>query len=667
MSENDDLTPGDDWLPDIDPSKVYTKDKGPFKSQSKHQTQKIGKPAPTAMRAPVPPAPSVSKPSSSRGAIVGDLLDHPDHVLEDLPDLTPWQEEVERRVAMDVHSGVLWGPRYIKDRTVGREPNKDTFLQEVRLFAASCFLQHNGRFIDVERPDIELTINEVFRALSQKIFARFPDHAGKGWLPEKAIKEIMEGVVDGLNADPRYAFGLFSGKRYMLPGNPSPRLYRDGYWDINLWKEPKYRQIEPTPAFEGKPLGAFGDVLEFAITDPQDRQVLLDWITWSLNNEAAKPSWAVFLFSEEKGTGKSTILEFVRALFGEENCSAQNGIEGVTGRFPEDILNKKIITLEEVKLTSFSSSGNTLKEYITGISVSVERKNRNERVRLPLRAGFLLTSNHRPSWLEGGERRYYIIDVTHDGCAFGPKQADFVDLVTKFKAQINDPAQLNRLYLELRSRELSSAFNPHVLRQQNQIMRDMTVEDVNETDAVLEDLFDQHGIELIPSSEQYLLVRHLRLKNEQDLQSRLRRLGFSPERRRIDKSQVRVWMKKDALVENGRLYSPTLTAQFEARGELTEATQRGFVWWPLTTLAKHWDRLARTVLGAVDKGGAKAELARWSQNVGSDESEENGKVGPFNSSTSIYAHGGGEGPYHSPFLADGSELVLVDELKDVEF
>lgn len=661
MSDNDkQSTSTDDWMPDLDPSKIYTKDQGPFKSQTKHQTQTIGTSAPTAIRATK--LTKSSKTQASKTADEGPEFEDDFFKREkvDLPELTPWQETVAHRAMMDVYSGVFWGPKYIQDQPSAKEPTKDAFLQEVRLFAASCFLQHNSRFIDVERPDIELSINEVFRALSQRIFARFPDHAGKGWLSEKAIKEIMEGVVDGLNADPRYAFGLFSGKRYMLPGNPSPRLYRDGYWDINLWREPKYRRVAPSPRNSERPLGAFAEFLELAITDQQDREVLLDWLTWSLKNEASKPSWALFLFSEEKGTGKSTILEFVRRLFGEENCSAENGIDGVTGRFPEDILNKKIVTLEEVKLTSFSSAGNTLKEYITGSFVSVERKNRNERVRLPLRAGFLLTSNHRPSWLEGGERRYYIIDVTHEGCAFGPKQPEFVQTVTKFLEQIYNPATLHRLYLELCSRKLSPQFNAYVLRQQNQIMKDMTVEAINETDAVLEDLFDQYGVELIPSSEQYLLVRHLRLKGEQDLHSRLRRLGFAPLKRRIEGMQVRLWTRKDAVIENGRVYCPRLTELLQATGEMPEGVERGFVWWPITTLAKRWDSLATNVLGGSDGSSGKSEMKRWSQTVGRDEDLQNGHTGPYQDSSSMYSYWGGKGPHHSPLTAGETDTDLGD-------
>ena len=565
------------------------------------------------------------------------------------PDPTPWQETVFERLAEDDLSGILWGDAVLAKDMPERTKTKDELLREVRLFAAGCFLQKNGKFIDVARPEIELSIHEVFRRLSQQIYRKFPQEVGTSLLSEKAIREIMEGVVDGLNADPRYAFGLFSGRRYLLPGNASPRLYINGYWDLNLWRRPSYRSVTPAPRDDENPLGAFGDFLNFAITDPQDRQVLLDWLAWSLQNEASKPSWAVFLFSEAKGTGKSTILEFARALFGEQNCSAQNGIDAIAGRFSEDILNKKLVTLEEVKLTSFSSAGNTLKEYITGTTTSIERKHQNDRVDLSLRACFLLTSNHKPTWLEGGERRYYIINVTHDGRSRGPEQLKFAKLVAAFKAQMRDPAQLNYLYLELIARELSKTFNPHVLRAQNALMQELVAEEVNETDAVLEDLFATYKIEMIPSERQYLLVRHLRLKGDQDLQSRLRRLGYEPTKRRFEGGQSRFWVRKNSRIENGRLYSPHLSAC------LPQAVEMGYVWWPLGYLYTAWLRLETVVLNP------KIEQQPYSAIAQIDPKEI--LLDPFCTVSKLSEHTGPFPDSISQKPYTGAEVSLTEDLK----
>lgn len=607
-------------------------------------------------KAPVKTRVKMSPPK--RFAVPADL-EQPGH---DFPSMTPWQEFVFARHEADVMAGISLESPLADDPVVKSEWDQKSFLREVRYYAASCFLQENSRFIDVNRPDITLSAYEVFRALSQKIYARFPEEAGTEVLSTKAIKEIMEGVVDGINADPRLAFGLFSGRRYMLPGNRSPRVFRNGYWDINTWKYPQYRDVEPAACDLEKPLGAFQDFLDFAVPDPVDQSVLLDWITWSLQHEASKPTWALFLFSEEKGTGKSTILQLLRSLFGEENASAQNGLDGLTGRFPEDILNKKIITLEEVKLTSFSSAGNTLKEYITGSIASVERKHRNDRVQLPLCACIALTSNHRPTWLEGGERRYYIVELSHEGHSQGSKSEEFSKIVAAFLAQMKRPEYLNRLYIELKSRVVSPEFNPNALRQQNGIMRELIADDVNETDAVLEDLLSIYRVQLIPSEEQHLLVKHLRLKSEQDLRSRLKRLGFAPDKRWLGDAQRRIWVPRDAPIENGRMFAPKLSEN------LRMAVEMGYVWWPLSTVELGWRRLVALHLktektkrpySAVDQD---AENDLISDPYG-DQKQLDEETGPYQDSAVNKPYTGGE----NSLLADLSWLFPTKQIEDLPF
>ena len=95
-----------------------------------------------------------------------------------------------------------------------------------------------------------------------------------------------------------------------------------------------------------------------------------------------------------------------------------NGIKKLTHRFSADILEKKFILAEEVHISSHSKEGNALKDLITNTTVSVEPKYQPV-VSIPQRSCFLFTTNHKPLWLEGGERRYFIIDMDHEGRAQG--------------------------------------------------------------------------------------------------------------------------------------------------------------------------------------------------------------------------------------------------------
>jgi phage/plasmid-associated DNA primase len=81
-----------------------------------------------------------------------------------------------------------------------------------------------------------------------------------------------------------------------------------------------------------------------------ERIRFLDWLAWSLQNEDQKPNWAPFLYSDRKGTGKSSLAAVATALFGPANTATQNNVDKLTGRFNMSLLLSKFVVSEEVKL-----------------------------------------------------------------------------------------------------------------------------------------------------------------------------------------------------------------------------------------------------------------------------------------------------------------------------
>ena len=243
---------------------------------------------------------------------------------EDDPDvtLTNWQESILKQREADLKSGVAWHPAVLEaDEVVAKKPTAATLRAKVQREVASWFLQTNGKFIKLGGGAMQFSYLEMGKLIPQMISAHFENHP-------KIMKEagsISHAVVHGSSPDPRMTFGIYSGKSYPQPGNSAKRLFRDGLWDINLWQEPSYRRLPPSQNFLDQPC-AFQDMLTFAILDETQRNHLLDWISWCLQNEAQKPTWSILLYSEEKGTGKSTIGEVLENLFGADNTSTVNGI-----------------------------------------------------------------------------------------------------------------------------------------------------------------------------------------------------------------------------------------------------------------------------------------------------------------------------------------------------
>lgn len=495
-------------------------------------------------------------------------------------ELSAWQEFVLNRFEADLASGAMW-QALTPEPPAPIERTKESLLREIRFDAASRFLATKGGYIPLNNPEARIDISQLPRVLKQALGQTWHKYIGSE-ITEKAINDIILAVMEGNSFDPRMQIGDWSGKAYPAPSNPSPRLYRDGMWDINTWVEPEYRR----ETAKETTLGAFQTFLNFCLPRELEQGVLLDWLAWSLQNEARRPNWAIFLFSEEKGTGKSTILDVARALFGETNTARENGLDKLISRFALESLNKKLITVEEVQITSFSKEGNRLKEFITGNKVSVDVKYQAAQT-LPMTACFLLTTNHKPLWLEGGEQRYYIIHLTHEGHAQGERSEEFKPLVEDVYAQITNKGQLKSLYDALRKRKVPSDFNPNGLpfaKYASPIMKDLLSEAKVETDEVLEDLFQQFSVIVLPSAEQKQLERYLGIKTQQ-LRNQLKRIGWTDERVRYEGKQQRVWVKAECEVQSGLINAPELS---EA---LPTAVELGFVWWPVETALWGWNAL----------------------------------------------------------------------------
>ena len=191
----------------------------------------------------------------------------------------------------------------------------------VGLSRLNKFLTAEQKYIKVNAPETRLGINDVSKVAKPMMVAHY---AGTEFAPivQKNAGGSISACVEGEPTDPRLAFGVWSGKIYAAPGNPTPRLYRNYLWDLNSWSQPAYRKH-----VESSDYGALQPFLYFAIADKGQQAILLDWIAWSLQHEASKPTWAILLFSEEKGTGKTTIGVVLEELFGAANTAKIDGVD----------------------------------------------------------------------------------------------------------------------------------------------------------------------------------------------------------------------------------------------------------------------------------------------------------------------------------------------------
>ncbi|WP_323768498.1 primase-helicase family protein [Antarctobacter sp.] len=491
---------------------------------------------------------------------------------DDLPSLTRWQEIVLERHQKDMLSGVAWHPATRKPPTA-KKPTAENRRDEIRMELASWFVSSDNKFIKVDDPESRLGLMDLPKVAVPMLHDFYHDTPFAPQI-EKNSYDLVQACIEAAPADPRMSFGPWSGKTYPAPGNPSNRLYRNNLWDINSWSKPDYRQHQ-----EASDFGAFQPFLNFAIADEKQQTMLLDWIAWSLQHEAEKPNWAILLFSEEKGTGKSTIGVVLEALFGAANTAKLDGVDKLVAKHADRVLDKKLIIAEEVHISSHSPTGNKLKDLITSDRTTVEPKYQPTKT-IPIKACFLFTTNHKPLWLEGGERRYYIIEMSHEGHAQGPRSDDFTDLVGDVMEQISEPEKLAALYAAFMHRQISPAFNSKSMKFQENatpIMQELQALSGNENDETLEALLAEFKVSIIPSADFRSLAKYVGARNDNSLRNALVRLGWEDDRLRWDKRQQRIWRKKDLLIQDGRVHSSDLAATLDG------AVENGFEWFPLLT------------------------------------------------------------------------------------
>lgn len=163
----------------------------------------------------------------------------------------------------------------------------------------------------------------------------------------------------------------------------------------------------------------------------------------------------LLLVSEERNTGKTTFLNFLKAIF-QDNATF-NTNEDFRSQFNADWAGKLLIVVDEVLLSRREDS-ERLKNLSTAQTYKVEAKGK-DRQEVNFFAKFVLCSNNElyPVIIDPGENRYWVRKIR-------PRESDDTNFLLKLREQI--PAFL--YYLQHRTlstfKEGRMWFNPALIR-----------------------------------------------------------------------------------------------------------------------------------------------------------------------------------------------------------
>ena len=126
------------------------------------------------------------------------------------------------------------------------------------------------------------------------------------------------------------------------------------------------------------------------------------------------------------------------------------------------MLEKKFVICEELQITPGSDKANAVKTFITEQHTMTEHKGHDVQL-VEQFCAFMFTTNHIPMWIEQGDRRFFVVEVDHDGHRSGAKANEFGELAKTTLEYLEDPYHLAMLYNAIIRRTLPKDFSAEAL------------------------------------------------------------------------------------------------------------------------------------------------------------------------------------------------------------
>lgn len=147
--------------------------------------------------------------------------------------------------------------------------------------------------------------------------------------------------------------------------------------------------------------------IEYLVPEESERDILLDWMAYNVQNEGKKIHWAMLLQGVQ-GTGKSYLGYVMREMLGDSNVSTPSN-EQIHEPYTEWQANASLIVIEEMMAQGRLSLMNKLKPMITE-SKAIIRPMWKPNYEQDNRFNMLMFTNHEDAIIiDDTDRRYCVI------------------------------------------------------------------------------------------------------------------------------------------------------------------------------------------------------------------------------------------------------------------
>jgi hypothetical protein len=234
------------------------------------------------------------------------------------------------------------------------------------------------------------------------------------------------------------------------------------------------------------------------LPDAAERDILLDWLAYIVQNPGKHVNWSVCLQGAQ-GCGKSYYSTVMQSVLGTN--ARQVSVSDIMGRFTGWAAGARLAIIEEIRISGDSKYAviDRLKSFIANNTVSIEAKGRDA-VTVPNFTSYLMLTNHKDAIpVDSGDRRYAVLfaalqNKAQMAEAFGEGAADAA-YFTRLFAESSRRADALAYYLCTRA--FSAGFDAQgkaPMTNAKVQMQDLAVTDDHQC---VEDAIIEHGCDII--------------------------------------------------------------------------------------------------------------------------------------------------------------------------
>jgi hypothetical protein len=295
--------------------------------------------------------------------------------------------------------------------------------------------------------------------------------------------------------------------------------------------------VRPSKEFSPEGLKAierFMDHVKFTLPDEREQGILLDWLSYVIQNPGKRINWALLLQGAQ-GTGKSYFVHLLQMILGENVRNLDP--MAIAGRFTGWAHGALVVAVEEIRISGTNRYEvlDRLKPFITNPTIQIEEKGRDHRT-VPNFSSYIMLTNHKDAIpITYGDRRYCVL--------FSRVQSED-QLYSELGGEEGSTRYFDRLFEDsrvyagelskwFRERVVSDQFEPQGRAPKTEAREKMMASAVSPERMMVEDAIAKHECTVI--GQEVLDVTHLKnlcemegdeLPNNRALASILLEMGY---------------------------------------------------------------------------------------------------------------------------------------------